>query len=225
MFDYNKGWFTKALATNVPFLSGLIPFFYYLNMVTGLVAAFFIINDLAYKKIPQVTEDTKFLKRDMVILVSFYSFFAFTLWLDKYLRYKMPIQNNSSISNTNENSQTTKQQEQLPTTTQQVQAPINTQYEQIQNTQHQNADEAFYIICAYSVKTESQAKIKVAELKNDGYTSAYLWIPDYPSLSGAQFYSVYIGPFTTQYDCEVATEEYRKKYPKAYGLLVSNEKK
>ena len=58
-----------------------------------------------------------------------------------------------------------------------------------------------------------------------GYQANYLWIPDYASLSGAKFYSVYIGPFSTQQECEIATEEYRKKDKNAYGLLVSQEPK
>jgi hypothetical protein len=38
-------------------------------------------------------------------------------------------------------------------------------------------------------------------------------------------FAVYIGPFSTQYDCEVATEDYRKNNPDAYGLLVSKDKR
>lgn len=81
----------------------------------------------------------------------------------------------------------------------------------------------FYIINVAAANTEQQAKNKMKELKNQGYNAGYLWIPDYASLSGAQLYCVYIGPFKSQYECEVATEEYRKKDSKAYGLLVSNE--
>ena len=54
-----------------------------------------------------------------------------------------------------------------------------------------------------------------------GYESDYLWIPDYNPLSGAEYYSVYIGPFFSQYECEEATEAYRQRHPDAYGLLVS----
>lgn len=91
--------------------------------------------------------------------------------------------------------------------------------------QIQDENEAFYIINIAAMKTENDAKTKVRELENNGYKSDYLWIPDYASLSGAKFYSVYIGPYSTQYDCEVATEEYRKKHPEAYGLLVSQDNK
>ena len=86
-------------------------------------------------------------------------------------------------------------------------------------------DGSFYIINVSAVKTEADARKKVLALQQSGYDAGYLWIPDYASLSGALYYSVYIGPFTTQYDCEVATESYRKKHPEAYGLLVSQENK
>ena len=92
-------------------------------------------------------------------------------------------------------------------------------------TINQDKNEAFYIINVAAMKTESDAKAKVQELKKKGYKSDYLWIPDYASLSGALFYSVYIGPYSSQYDCEVATEEYRKKHTEAYGLLVSQDNK
>jgi len=83
----------------------------------------------------------------------------------------------------------------------------------------------FYIISAAAVKTENQAKAKATELRKNSNSTGYLWIPDYASLSGAQYYCVYIGPFYTQHACEVATEEYRKLHPEAYGLLVSQERK
>jgi hypothetical protein len=101
----------------------------------------------------------------------------------------------------------------------------NTQSTNATKTLNQDKNEAFYIINVAAIKTESDAKTKVQELKKKGYKSDYLWIPDYASLSGALFYSVYIGPYSTQYDCEVATEEYRKKHTEAYGLLVSQDNK
>lgn len=86
-------------------------------------------------------------------------------------------------------------------------------------------NEAFYIVNVAAVKEKSIAQEKVKKLKDSGYNAGYLWIPDYESLSGAKYYSVYIGPFDTQYECEVATEDYRKIQSSAYGLLVSHDKK
>jgi hypothetical protein len=85
--------------------------------------------------------------------------------------------------------------------------------------------EGYYIINVAAVKTEKDAISKAKELEKNGYESGYLWIPDYASLSGAKMYSVYVGPFDTQYECEVATEAYRKIHPEAYGLLVSQDNK
>jgi hypothetical protein len=83
----------------------------------------------------------------------------------------------------------------------------------------------FYILNVAATKTESDAQRRAASLRSKGYEAGYLWIPDYASLSGAKMYSVYIGPFYQMYDCELATEEYRKDHPDAYGLLVSQNTK
>jgi len=83
----------------------------------------------------------------------------------------------------------------------------------------------FYILNVEAVQSQREAERKVETLKNSGFSAGYLWIPNYPSLSGMKSYAVYIGPFSTQYDCEVATEEYRENNPDAYGLLVSKERR
>ena len=68
----------------------------------------------------------------------------------------------------------------------------------------------FYILNVAAVSTHDEAESKSEELIRKGYSAGFLWIPDYKSLSGAKFYSVYIGPFDTQYECEVATDKYKK---------------
>jgi hypothetical protein len=83
----------------------------------------------------------------------------------------------------------------------------------------------FYILNVAAVSTHDEAESKSEELIRKGYSAGFLWIPDYKSLSGAKFYSVYIGPFDTQYECEVATDKYKKIFPGSYGLLVSQESK
>lgn len=88
-----------------------------------------------------------------------------------------------------------------------------------------NSFQLFYFLNVAAYKTEDQDQKQVADLNNGGKSAGYLWIPDYPSLSGAQLYCVYLGPFQSQNECEIATEEYRKKYPGAYGLLVSKERR
>ena len=84
-------------------------------------------------------------------------------------------------------------------------------------------DNDFYIIAEDIALSEEEAKRKVEILEYEGFEKAgYLWIPDYKSLSGAEYFSVYIGPFQTIDECATRVEEYRKSNPSAYGLLVSN---
>jgi hypothetical protein len=91
--------------------------------------------------------------------------------------------------------------------------------------QGEYASDRFYIINIAAVKSEGDARRKAQEIENNGDRSGYLWIPDYPSLSGANYYSVYIGPYYSQSDCEAGVEMYRNKYPGSYGLLVSQDNK
>ena len=85
IFDYYRGWFSKALVSNVPFLSSVMSIFYYLNIITGMLAAFLFINNIAYKLMPHVAEDIEFSKRDMFILGSLIVVFSFFIWLVKSL--------------------------------------------------------------------------------------------------------------------------------------------
>jgi len=87
----------------------------------------------------------------------------------------------------------------------------------------ENLGTDFYIIATDIASNENEASEKVNKLKAAGYASDYLWIPDYKSLSGAEYFSVFIGPFRSESECAIAVQEYRKNNPSAYGLLVSNE--
>jgi hypothetical protein len=75
------------------------------------------------------------------------------------------------------------------------------------------------------VASEAEAEQMARGLNSEGKNAGYLWIPDFKSLSGAQMFSVFIGPYYSQYDCEVATESIKATKPSAYGLLVSQEDK
>ncbi len=83
----------------------------------------------------------------------------------------------------------------------------------------------FYIINTMAVNTEQAARNEKEKLVAKGYKAGYLWIPDYPSLSKARLFTVYIGPFFSQFNCELAVENYRKDHPDAYGTLVSDSKR
>jgi hypothetical protein len=86
-------------------------------------------------------------------------------------------------------------------------------------------NKVFYIINVRVTKTERKALSEVNKLKDKGYPSGHLWIPNYKSLSGTKLYSVYIGPFQTQDECEIEVEKYKEIYSKAFGTLVSQENK
>ena len=81
----------------------------------------------------------------------------------------------------------------------------------------------FYIINTAAVKTEQEAQKKVGALKEEGYIANYLWIPDYASLSGAEYFTVFIGPFETKQECAIFVDDYHSTDPKAYGTLVSHQ--
>ena len=83
-------------------------------------------------------------------------------------------------------------------------------------------DDIFYVITDTATKTELKAKELVDELKLGGYRSDYLWIPDYNSLSGAEYFLVYIGPFYNILECAEEVEKYREIKPSSYGIGVSN---
>jgi hypothetical protein len=99
----------------------------------------------------------------------------------------------------------------------------NNKQSQNQVTDELDPDDNFYIIAVSIASSDIEAMDKVKSLESQGYNSDFLWIPDYKSLSGAKYFSVYIGPFRSESECALAIEDYRKINPSAYGLLVSNE--
>ena len=83
----------------------------------------------------------------------------------------------------------------------------------------------FYMINTAAVKSESVAIEQVRVLEKDAYKADYLWIPDYASLSGAEYFSVFIGPYKTREECAIVLDKYHAIHPKAYGTLVSHNSK
>lgn len=66
--DYNQGWFTKALAANVPFLAGMIPVLFYINVLAGLIAAYLLIRALMDKRNPPPEDAGEFTKRNLITM-------------------------------------------------------------------------------------------------------------------------------------------------------------
>lgn len=82
-----------------------------------------------------------------------------------------------------------------------------------------------FVIITGSFGYETDAINEVKRIKNQGYSNAgYLWIPDYPSLSGKQFYAPYIGPFASYSDCENNLRTLAKTGRFWYGIKVSYQK-
>jgi len=79
-----------------------------------------------------------------------------------------------------------------------------------------------FVIVTGSFSYETDARNDVLRMKNEGYSNAgYLWIPDYPSLSGKQFYAPFIGPFQTYEECQNSLRSLSKTGRFWYGKKVS----
>jgi hypothetical protein len=82
-----------------------------------------------------------------------------------------------------------------------------------------------YVVVDSAWKTKMLARKRVAELSRTYGNSGFIWIPDFDSLSGAQFFQVYVGPFQTREEAEQATCDYITKFHKKkdehYAVLVS----
>ena len=96
--DYNKGLFTKTLVNNVSFFSGLIPIFFYANIIAGLIAAYFLIRDLINKKNPPVENQGEFSKRNLIIMGSLLLVGCITIVLQNYYASNDSQQFQSSVS-------------------------------------------------------------------------------------------------------------------------------
>ena len=81
-----------------------------------------------------------------------------------------------------------------------------------------------YVIVTGSYMEESYAASYVATMKKEGYRNAgYLWIPDYPSLSGKSLYATFIGPYQTYIECENSLRSMKTNSRFWYGIKVSND--
>lgn len=79
-----------------------------------------------------------------------------------------------------------------------------------------------YIIVTGSFTDEVNARNYVQTMKTEGTVNAgYLWIPDYPSLSGKPFYATFIGPYQSYTDCEENLRTLKVNSRFWYGKKVS----
>ena len=82
--DYNLGWFTTALVSNISFLEQFIPFLFYLNVSAGLIAAYFLIRNYLDSTNPPEEEQGEFSKRNMIAMGSLVFVGALIIGLQKY---------------------------------------------------------------------------------------------------------------------------------------------
>jgi len=68
ILDHNKGWLTKILPANAPSFKGSIPFFFYLNIAAGLIAAYFLIRNYLNEKTPPAENEQEFSKRNLIVM-------------------------------------------------------------------------------------------------------------------------------------------------------------
>jgi hypothetical protein len=66
--DVSRGWFTKTLVSHVSFFAGLIPIFFYVNIVAGLIAAYFMIRDFLNARTPQQADAGEFTTRNLMTM-------------------------------------------------------------------------------------------------------------------------------------------------------------
>ncbi|MBP0017613.1 MAG: hypothetical protein J7647_08650 [Cyanobacteria bacterium SBLK] len=81
---------------------------------------------------------------------------------------------------------------------------------------------SFYFIQDSAHANVGDAQNKVKNLKASGYNNAnYLWIPDFPNLSGKFFYSVYPASFSNRRDCANFLQQYSLRNPTSYCVYAS----
>ena len=79
-----------------------------------------------------------------------------------------------------------------------------------------------YIIVAGALSYESDCKRWVQKQRSKGINNAgYLWIPDYPSLSGRENFATFFGPFNSAEECASALQFYPKNQKFYYCKEVS----
>jgi hypothetical protein len=93
-------------------------------------------------------------------------------------------------------------------------------YAQIKKTTGYSNGSDFYIISINGTADVKEAAGQVKALKAKGHPAGYLWIPEYPSLSKKELYSVFIGPFSNIDTTILYLENYKKSNPKAYAVKV-----
>jgi hypothetical protein len=81
----------------------------------------------------------------------------------------------------------------------------------------------FWMISVGAYATADIASAEVAKLIADGKQASYLWIPDYRTLSGKKLYSVFLGPYYTEFEAGRNLKKYKDEFPGAYAVKANHE--
>jgi hypothetical protein len=84
------------------------------------------------------------------------------------------------------------------------------------------ADKPIFVIPLKYVSTEIEAKTLNANYLAEGIRADFIETSKYNTLNKMGGYLVFIGPFQSQYSCEIAVENYKKKHPATYGILLNS---
>lgn len=81
-----------------------------------------------------------------------------------------------------------------------------------------------WVICSGAYDKKSQAEVRAGELRRLGVDAGVLWIPDYGSFSGAEFWLAYAGPvdYGSKSKAQSLLRKVKTDDPKAYGLKLDS---
>ena len=88
--DFNNGWLTKTLPEHISSFGVVIPFLFYFNFFAGLIAGYFVLRDLLNKNSPSDKTLTAFSKRNIIIIVCLLFTGGTAIFLQNYLRGRIP---------------------------------------------------------------------------------------------------------------------------------------
>lgn len=80
----------------------------------------------------------------------------------------------------------------------------------------------YYIVAVKAFAEKDSAILFVEELRQEYENANYLWIPDYESLSGKEYYQVFIGPFMEQATVIPFLMDFKQTERDAYAVLVDH---
>jgi hypothetical protein len=88
VIDYNKRWLSGFLPKQVHFFTHAIPFFYYVNVVAGIVALYFLVRNFLNARHSEEKQMHEFSKRNLIIMGALLLLGSATFGVQKYVEYR-----------------------------------------------------------------------------------------------------------------------------------------